>query len=58
MNINFVELSRQYEKYQSEYEEVALRALRSGWYILGNELEKFEKDYASYSGIRILYRCG
>lgn len=48
MNINFAELSRQYAKYQAEYEEAALRALRSGWYILGNELEKFEADYATF----------
>lgn len=50
MNINFAELSRQYKKYQAEYEEVALRVLRSGWYILGKELEHFEKDYATYMG--------
>lgn len=48
MEVNFAELSRQYEKYQSEYEEAALRVLRSGWYILGKELEEFEKEYANY----------
>jgi len=48
MNINFAELGRQYEKYQEEYEEAALRAFRSGWYIMGNELKKFENDYAAY----------
>ncbi len=48
MNINFAELSRQYAKYQNEYEEAALRALRSGWYILGNELKQFEALYADY----------
>ncbi len=48
MNINFAELSRQYKKYQVEYEEAAIRALRSGWYIMGVELEKFEAEYADY----------
>jgi dTDP-4-amino-4,6-dideoxygalactose transaminase len=48
MEINFAELTRQYEKYQSEYEETVLRVLRSGWYILGKELEQFEKNYAHY----------
>jgi len=52
MTIKFAELSRQYEKYQEEYEEVTLRALRSGWYILGKELEQFEKDYASFMEAR------
>lgn len=48
MNINFAELHRQFKKYQDEYEEATLRVLRSGWYILGSELSKFEADYASY----------
>lgn len=52
MKINFAELSRQYTKYQGEYEEAALRALRSGWYILGNELKQFENDYAIYMGVK------
>lgn len=48
MNINFAELSRQLEKYKEEYEEATLRALHSGWYILGSELTKFETDYAAF----------
>lgn len=48
MKIDFAVLKRQYEKYQNEYETAALRVLRSGWYIMGNELENFEKLYADY----------
>lgn len=48
MNISFAELRRQYARYQTEYEEAVLRTLRSGWYILGKELERFEAEYASY----------
>lgn len=48
MLINFAELSRQYFKYQNEYESVTLKVLRSGWYILGKELENFEKQYALF----------
>jgi dTDP-4-amino-4,6-dideoxygalactose transaminase len=36
--------------YQKEYEEAALRVLRSGWYVLGNEVRKFEKEFAAYTG--------
>jgi dTDP-4-amino-4,6-dideoxygalactose transaminase len=50
MKVEFSVLVRQYVKYQNEYEEAALRALRSGWYILGNELSKFECDFAAYHG--------
>lgn len=52
MKIEFAVLGRQYNKYQAEYEEAALRVLRSGWYILGNELESFEKQYAEYMGVK------
>lgn len=52
MNINFAELNNLYAKYQVEYEEAALRALRSGFYILGNELKQFEADYATYLGVK------
>lgn len=51
MRVEFAILKRQYEKYQVEYEEAALRALRSGWYILGNELKEFEAAYAEYHGV-------
>jgi dTDP-4-amino-4,6-dideoxygalactose transaminase len=36
--------------YQKEYEEAALRVLRSGWYVLGNEVSEFEKEFAAYTG--------
>ena len=52
MKIDLAVLGRQFELYQSEYEEAALRALRSGWYILGRELENFEKEFADYCGAK------
>lgn len=48
MNVEFSVLKRKFELYQKEYEKAALTALRSGWYILGKELEKFEKSFAKY----------
>lgn len=43
-------LDRGYMKYQLEYEEKVLSVLRSGWYVLGNEVECFEKEFASFIG--------
>jgi len=43
-------LDRQYFAWQQEYEQKALEVLRSGWYILGNELELFEQEFADYIG--------
>ena len=35
-------LKRGFEQYQEEFEQKALEVLRSGWYILGNEVKEFE----------------
>ena len=43
-------LLRQYELHRDEYEEAALRVLRSGWYVLGNEVSAFEKEFAEFIG--------
>lgn len=43
-------LKRQYDLHAQEYEKKALEVLRSGWYILGNEVKEFEKEWASYIG--------
>lgn len=45
-------LKRQYELFQSEYEDAVLRVLRSGWYILGNECKAFEESWADYIGAK------
>lgn len=50
--VEFVKLKRQYDCFAAEYEEAALRALRSGWYIMGRELETFEAQFADYLGIQ------
>ena len=43
-------LDRGFYKYQAEFEEAAIRTLRSGWYIMGKELETFEQEFATYNG--------
>jgi len=43
-------LKRQYDLHAPEYEEKALDVLRSGWYILGNEVATFEREWAEYIG--------
>ena len=43
-------LDRGFFLYQKEFEEAAIRVLRSGWYIMGKELENFENSFAAYCG--------
>lgn len=45
-------LQRQYSLHAKEYEEKAIEVLRSGWYILGREVENFEKEWAEYVGMK------
>lgn len=45
-------MDRGFQRYQNEYEQKALEVLRSGWYILGKELEAFEKEFADYLGAK------
>jgi len=41
-------LGRGFELYQKEYEEKAIKILRSGWYVLGKEVEMFENEWAGF----------
>ena len=43
-------LDRGFFRYQKEFEDKALEVLRSGWYILGKEVEAFEEEYAAFCG--------
>ena len=50
MNIMPNNLKRQYDLHAAEYEAKALEILRSGWYILVNEVSAFEQEWAEYIG--------
>ncbi len=43
-------LDRGFFRYQKEFEQKALEVLRSGWYVLGQEVETFEREFAAYTG--------
>lgn len=43
-------LDRGFYLYQQEFEQKALDVLRSGWYVLGEELSSFEKEFAAFTG--------
>ena len=45
-------LLRQFELHSKEYEEKAVEVLRSGWYVLGKEVESFEQEWADYIGTK------
>lgn len=43
-------LDRGFYQHQEEFEAKALEVLRSGWYVLGNEVKQFENEFAKYTG--------
>lgn len=43
-------LDKGFYLYQEEFERKALDVLRSGWYVLGEEVSCFEKEFAAYTG--------
>lgn len=43
-------MDRGFYLYQQEFEDKALEVLRSGWYVLGKEVEAFEQEFAAYTG--------
>lgn len=45
-------LDRGFEMYQKEFEQKALEVLRSGWYVLGNEVRSFETEFADYLQVK------
>ncbi len=50
--IPFLDLNQINKPHLEAIEEVSLRVLRSGWYILGRELQGFESAFAEYCGAR------
>ena len=50
--ITFLDLKKINERYRCEMDAATKRVLDSGWYLLGKEVEEFEKDFAAYCGVK------
>jgi dTDP-4-amino-4,6-dideoxygalactose transaminase len=48
MHIPFLELKPTYDELKEEFDAAYHRVMDSGWYLLGNELEGFEAEFAAY----------
>jgi dTDP-4-amino-4,6-dideoxygalactose transaminase len=58
MKINLMDIKRQHEEHAQEYETAALEVLRSGNYIMGENVKAFEKEFAEYVGVKYAVSCG
>jgi dTDP-4-amino-4,6-dideoxygalactose transaminase len=52
VKIPLVDLVRQYHSIKEEIDEAILRVLESGSFILGENVKLFEKEFASYCGVK------
>jgi len=50
--IPFLDLKDINEQYSNELKIAAARVIDSGWYILGQEVKKFEQAFADYCGVK------
>jgi len=52
--ISFLDLKQVNQQYQDELKAACNRVIESGWYISGQELEKFEQNFANYCGTQFV----
>jgi len=51
--IKFLDIQKLNAQYQNELKEAAGRVIDSGWYLMGKELETFEKSYAFFCNVNL-----
>jgi len=52
MKVPFLEVGATYRELKAEIDEAVQRVLSSGWYLLGDELTAFEREFADYVGVK------
>jgi dTDP-4-amino-4,6-dideoxygalactose transaminase len=50
--VEFLDLKRPYLEIRDEMDAAYRRVMDSGWYILGREVEAFEREFAAYCGVK------
>jgi dTDP-4-amino-4,6-dideoxygalactose transaminase len=52
MTIEYESLVNSNQQFMRELEDAAVRVIRSGWYVLGQEVSAFEAEFCSYVGAK------
>lgn len=50
--IKFLDLKKINDRYKDEIDNAIANVINSGWYILGNQVKRFEKAFAKYTGTK------
>lgn len=56
--IPFLDMKAQYIELKSEFDQAYQRVMDSGWYILSEEVEAFEQEFAAYVGVKYCIGVG
>lgn len=56
--INFLDIKKVNQEYREELLDACARVIDSGWYILGEEVSAFEREFASYCGTKYCIGVG
>lgn len=56
--IKFLDLKKINEPYHLAFQEKFAAILDSGWYVLGNQVQEFEKNFATYCGVPFCVSVG
>jgi len=52
MKVPFLDMACPYQELKAHLDEAYFRCMRSSWYVLGNEVDAFEQEFASYCGVK------
>ena len=55
--IKFLDLQKLNAQYASEMKQAASEVIDSGWFLLGERVKKFEKEYSDFIGVKYTIAC-
>lgn len=58
MRVPFLDVGAAYSELREELDAAYRRVMKSGWYVLGDEVEAFEREWADYCGTRYCVGVG
>ena len=50
--IKFLDLQKINQQYSKEFQEAVKKVIDSGWFILGNEVKTFEKNFSDFCNVK------
>src|SRR5450759_4734310 len=56
--VAFLDMKSPYKELEAELDQAYHRVMESGWYILGEEVDAFEREFAKYCGVQYCVGVG